>query len=84
VRVELVSGETVSGQVRDLSADAITLERPRNYSFKERVLLLDEIDKLEVMEESAGRDAGSSPIKWGLVVLSAALFFFVTQVRWVN
>ncbi len=52
VRLQLHSGERISGQVRSISDDAVVLERPRNHAFEERNISRGDIVKLEVIEEA--------------------------------
>lgn len=75
VRLTLVSGEKVSGSVRELTDSAITLERPRNGAFKERQVALTEIREVKVLEDGSG---GRVKVTWfsAGISLLAALFVY--------
>lgn len=71
----------VSGQVREVNATTLTLERPRNHAFKERVLAAAEIERPEVLEDGAGR-VSPSPGSVMLTILFVSVLFLVSQARW--
>ena len=81
VRILLKSGDSISGQVRDVGDDSITLERPRDYSFDERVVAIADIAKLEVIEEADNKQPRfsiASVIATAVVALALAA---ISQIR---
>jgi subtilisin family serine protease len=78
VRLTLVNGEKLSGELSEASDHVITLVRPRNYAFKERAVAISDIDKLEVLEDAAG-GSRLTPVGVMLTTVFVAFLVFVSQ-----
>jgi hypothetical protein len=81
VRLTLIGGERVSGNVREVTADAVTLDRPRNYSFKERQVALGEIRELKVLEEAGGSNARMSWLAVSLTLIFTFCLYAASTIR---
>lgn len=81
VRVSLKSGDSISGLVRDVEDDSITLERPRDYSFEERAVAIADIAKLEVVEEADNRQPRFSIASVMATVVVALALVAISQIR---
>ena len=81
MRLTLISGERVSGNVREVTADAVTLDRPRNYSFKEKQVALGEIRELKVLEEGGGRNVKMSWWALSLTLVVTLCLYAMSTIR---
>ena len=81
VRLTLISGERVSGNVREVTTDAVTLDRPRNYSFKEKQVALGEIRELKVLEEAGGRNVKMSWWALSLTLVVTLCLYAMSTIR---
>jgi hypothetical protein len=81
VRVLLKSGDSISGQVRDVESDSITLERPRDYSFEERAVAIADIAKLEVVEEANSKQPRFSIASVIATTVVALALVAISQIR---
>lgn len=81
VRVELASGETVSGELAGCTGDSLTLVRPRNYAFEQRAIAVGDVREMKVLEEGGGR-VRFTPAGIALTAVIAAFLLLVSQIRW--
>lgn len=81
VRVELASGETVSGELAACGDDSLTLVRPRNYAFEQRAIAVVDVKEVKVLEEDGGR-VRFTPAGIALTAVIGAFLLAVSQIRW--
>lgn len=81
VRVELASGENVSGELAGCTVDSLTLVRPRNYAFEQRAIAVGDVKEVKVLEEGGGR-VRFTPAGIALTAVIGAFLLAVSQIRW--
>ncbi len=81
VRVELDTGEQVTGLVRGIENGDLTLERPRDYSFRERTLASAAIIKVEVIEEASARQPRLTLVGAVASAVVALVLVALSQIR---
>jgi hypothetical protein len=81
VRVKLASDETVSGELAACGVDSLTLVRPRNYAFEQRMIAVGDVKEVHVLEEGGGR-IRFTPAGIALTAVIATFLLAVSQIRW--
>lgn len=81
VRVELASGETVSGELAACTGDSLTLVRPRNYAFEQQAIAVGDVKEVKVLEEGGGH-VRFTPAGIAVTAVIATFLLVVSQIRW--
>ncbi len=81
VKVRLLDGETVSGELAACGADSLVLARPRNYAFEQRAIAFRDVKDVKVVEDGDGGRLRFTPISVFLTATFAALILLVTNLN---
>lgn len=81
VKVRLLDGETVSGELAACEAESLVLARPRNYAFEQRAIAFRDVKDVKVVEDGDGGRLRFTPISVFLTATFAALILLVTNLN---